>query len=173
MKLAILAVIVPLIGFVLGKEIQVPFLNSSGWTIHEVPPENRIYWMQQAMQALYNYSGPWYCPFRSNISPFPSLFWGVAYLLVSPDWPFGTVIVNHTASGDELVCVGANNITNTGGNCPFFLVVELSNSLRCNPTRRDKCNSALCQGPRWPRSQCYWNQSSLSSIITLYCILSP
>src|SRR5271163_3236020 len=62
MKIAFLALLVPLIGFVVGKELQVPFLNSSGWTIHQIPPENRIYWMQQAMQALYNYSGPWYYP---------------------------------------------------------------------------------------------------------------
>jgi len=63
MKIAFLALMVPLLGFVVAKEIQVPFLNSSGWTIHQIPPENRIYWMQQAMHALYNYSGPWYSLF--------------------------------------------------------------------------------------------------------------
>jgi len=107
MKIALLALVVPLLGFVVAKEIQVPFLNSSGWTIHQIPPENRIYWMQQAMHALYNYSGPWYSLFI-----FVHLCLG---LIGSPQWPFGTVIVNHTASGDELVCVGANNFTNTGG----------------------------------------------------------
>ena len=33
----------------------------------------------------------------------------------SPQRAFGTVIVNHTTEGDELICTGANNITNTGG----------------------------------------------------------
>ena len=119
MKIALLALVVPLLGFVVAKEIQVPFLNSSGWTIHQIPPENRIYWMQQAMHALYNYSGPWYSLF------FVFVFALCLGLMGSPQWPFGTVIVNHTASGDELVCVGANNFTNTGG-IPPLLEFELT-----------------------------------------------
>lgn len=33
----------------------------------------------------------------------------------SPFRAFGTVVVNHTAGVDELICTGANNVSVTGG----------------------------------------------------------
>ncbi|KAK5731894.1 hypothetical protein LTR17_010969 [Elasticomyces elasticus] len=48
---------------------------------------DREHWMQQAIQALYDLKSP--CPFEA----------------------FGTVIVNHTATEDDLVCIGANAIS--------------------------------------------------------------
>ena len=44
---------------------------------------------------------------------------GTRYPLIdvkaSPLWAYGTVIVNHTAGVNELVCSGANNSSRTGG----------------------------------------------------------
>ncbi|KAK4961575.1 hypothetical protein LTR10_002065 [Elasticomyces elasticus] len=48
---------------------------------------DREHWMQQAIQALYDLKSP--CPFEA----------------------FGTVIVNHTAKEDDLICIGANAIS--------------------------------------------------------------
>ena len=72
MKTGVLAVFVPFIAFILGmgfqgKKPQVPFINSTGWTINSIPYSTRVYWMKQANQALFNYSGPWSSRAYSNL----------------------------------------------------------------------------------------------------------
>jgi hypothetical protein len=109
MRNLVLIILVSFSAFVLGQEtdeqipFQVPFINSTGWTINSVPYSTRLYWMRQANEAVYNYSGPW----------FPQLYTCVANS--SPVWAYGTVIVNHTDGRNELVCSGANNFTTSGG----------------------------------------------------------
>jgi hypothetical protein len=65
MKTIIFALFVPLLALIVAQEIQVPFINSTGFALNSVPYSTRLYWMQQANQAVYNYSGPW--SFRFNI----------------------------------------------------------------------------------------------------------
>src|SRR5271170_128544 len=46
-------------------EAGIPYLNSSGLVVNDVPYSTRVYWMKRANEALFNYSGPWY-PFPPN-----------------------------------------------------------------------------------------------------------
>ncbi len=59
-----------------------------------IPLGVREYWMREANQALFTLQGP--CPFQA----------------------FGSVIVNHSAPGEnglgDLICIGANNNSMTG-----------------------------------------------------------
>lgn len=78
-----------------------------------IPLITRAHWMRAANQALLDLDSP--CPFAA----------------------FGTVIVNHTAPGlGELVCIGINQVSNTGnpsmhgemvaiGNCSEILTAQL------------------------------------------------
>ena len=43
-----------------AHEAGIAYLNSSGLVVNEVPYSTRVYWMKQANEALFNYSGPWY-----------------------------------------------------------------------------------------------------------------
>lgn len=76
---------------VLGQQ---QILSSPTLSINNIPFSTRAYWMRQANAALSQLVSP--CPFGA----------------------FGTVIVNHTAPGDdglgEVICIGANNISRTG-----------------------------------------------------------
>lgn len=65
MKIIGLALFVAFIAFVLAHQLQIPFLNSSGWTVNEIHYSTRLYWMQQANEALYKYSGPWFSGSKS------------------------------------------------------------------------------------------------------------
>ena len=41
-------------------EAGIAYLNSSGLVVNDVSYSTRVYWMKQANEALFNYSGPWY-----------------------------------------------------------------------------------------------------------------
>ena len=45
--------------FINSHPLQLPFLNSTGLTVNSVPYSTRLYWMEQANQALFERSGPW------------------------------------------------------------------------------------------------------------------
>jgi hypothetical protein len=77
-----------------GTLAQQATIGNPKLSINNIPFSTRAYWMRQANAALSQLVSP--CPFGA----------------------FGTVIVNHTAPGEdglgELVCMGANNISLTG-----------------------------------------------------------
>ena len=60
MRLLQVAIIVALVAAFVAQQIQLPFVNSTGWMINSVPYDKRVYWMKQAKEALHNASGPWY-----------------------------------------------------------------------------------------------------------------
>jgi hypothetical protein len=57
----------PFIAVILAQQLQVHFINSTGLTVNSIPYSTRLYWMKQANEALFNYSGPWYLP-RSQVA---------------------------------------------------------------------------------------------------------
>jgi hypothetical protein len=120
MTLFIVALLGALAAVGVSQVLQVPLINSNGLTFNSISHSTRLYWMKQANQALFNYSGPWYfASLWANASPFAA---------------FGTVIVNHTAGGNELICAGANNRTLSGGiSCVCFL--------RSDPTQHGEINA--------------------------------
>jgi len=59
MKILAFALLTALIAAIVAKHVHVPFINSTGLTVNEVPYETRVYWMKQAEEVLYKYSGPW------------------------------------------------------------------------------------------------------------------
>jgi len=61
MKLLAVGSFFILVAAIIASQVKLLFLNSTEFTVNEIPPEVRLYWMRQANQALYNYSGPWYC----------------------------------------------------------------------------------------------------------------
>ena len=93
--------------------------------------------MQQANEALYKYSGPWFPSFEicTNCSPFRA---------------FGTVIVNHTAGRDELVCSGANNVTNSGDITQFVHNID-----NVDPTQHGEINGDSTMRKRIHRKGIY------------------
>jgi hypothetical protein len=59
MKIISLALAVALAAVCLASWSQVPFLNSTGLTVNEIPYKTRLHFMAKANEALYKYSGPW------------------------------------------------------------------------------------------------------------------
>ncbi|KAK5707969.1 hypothetical protein LTR97_000508 [Elasticomyces elasticus] len=80
---------------------------------------DREHWMQQAIQALYDLKSP--CPFEA----------------------FGTVIVNHTAKEDDLICIGANAIS-SGNPTLHGEIAAINNctAVLTDPTGRYRLSSA-------------------------------
>jgi hypothetical protein len=59
MKILAFALLTALVAAIVAKHVHVPFINSTGLTVNDVPYETRLYWMKQAEEVLYKYSGPW------------------------------------------------------------------------------------------------------------------
>lgn len=104
-------------------------------SINNIHYSTRAYWMRQANAALSQLVSP--CPFGA----------------------FGTVIVNHTAPGEDglgtLVCMGANNISLTG-----------------NPTLHGKCFSPDCI-PALPSHNALQSSRSLARFIPVNLSFDP
>jgi len=60
MKLLQIAFFVGVIAVAVAQSYRLPYLNSTGWIVNSVPYERRIYWMQQAKEAVLKASGPWF-----------------------------------------------------------------------------------------------------------------
>jgi len=48
-----------------------PSLNSTGQTVNNIPYSVREYWMNQAMEELFKFQGPWYIPRAIPLIPYP------------------------------------------------------------------------------------------------------
>ena len=48
-----------------------PSLNSTGQTVNNIPYSVREYWMNQAMEELFKFQGPWYTPRAGPLIPRP------------------------------------------------------------------------------------------------------
>lgn len=59
MKILAFTLLTALIAAIVAKQVHVPFINSTGLTVNDVPYETRVYWMKQAEEVLYKYWGPW------------------------------------------------------------------------------------------------------------------
>ena len=87
----------------------------------------------------------------------------------SPHWAFGTVIVNHTAGNNQLVCAGANAYNETGGYpFPIALILDPTEHGEVNAIRN--CVKMFTERGLSPAEiKLAWKELSLYTV-SIFCI---